>query len=307
MKKLILLHIYIPFLTFLILPLHAFYIDNELGNTIHSDSVKIAWSNAGYFGGVENFIDPVIEYDITSLPSEWVGHSPYNAVNADSNSTDNFYAFSRAIRILDSLFIQAKTLKIPRGKYNIVGTLLLNTNLIIKGAGSGKTTLNFIIPENPNWTPHCLNAFEMIEVDHTGIEDLTIQRYITSGTEDMHDFLLEDGHGGMDNSNNILMRKSDQCWITGVESIEPLRHHVEIDSCNNITISGCYFNDVRIRSGGGFGYGVQFINGSNQCLIENNIDEVRIAPCVYPLKATPMFNWWIGHILYDAINSFAPS
>ncbi len=256
----------------IVFPLHAFYIDNAFGNAIHADSVKTAWSKSGVTDGVENISYTGIEYDITTLPTEWVGHAPYNAVNANANATDNAYAFTRAIRIMDSLSTNMKTLKIPQGTYNITGSLQLPPNIIIKGDGSGQTILNFIVPENPTWTAHCLNAFEMIDIDHTGIEDLTIQRFcLPNGGNDLHQYLIAPSHGGMDNSNNIFIRKSDQCWVTGVESIEPLRHHMEIDSCNNITVSGCYFDSARIRSGGGFGYGVQLLNGANQCLIENNI------------------------------------
>jgi parallel beta-helix repeat protein len=261
--------------------LHAFYIDdhdNQLGS--NSAAIESAWANAGYAGGVENLIDPdpAYIYDISALPDS-LKAIPWYCIDAIPNSPDtsiNTTAFRQLLKALNNpddpyLSHSIKILSIPPGIYNISDSLKLPSNIIIRGDGSEQTILNFIVPENPTMTnSNCLNAFEMIGINNTGIEDLTIKRFcLPNGDHDLHQNLLD--NGGMNNSNNIYIEGSKNCWVTGVESVRPLRHHVELEADSLITVSGCYFNSVRIRSGGGFGYGIQFINGTYQCLIENNI------------------------------------
>ncbi len=70
---------------------------------------------------------------------------------------------------------------------------------------------------------------------------------------------------------NFMFQFAYDCYVRGVESKMPVFQHVTIDNASNIEVSGCYFHEAHDYGTGGHGYGVNIMNGSNECLIENNI------------------------------------
>jgi parallel beta-helix repeat protein len=279
MKKLLFTTGFYLLLIMLVFSLHAeIYIHGELDN----DQVEQDWIAAGYPDGVENIAAPDSSiYYINQLRPFILAYT--GAINAVPNAIDNTQAFNKLLEIFGNPTFTAylKTLIIPAGMYNVTGSLELPTNLIIKGEGSGQTILRFITPQWPSIptnTPHLVNAFNMNGISHTGIEDLTIQRYCTpvlngqfttDGGCYFHDDLLDNNY--MNTGDNICISGSSKCWVTGVESDSPFRHHIVLESSDSTTISGCYFKDVQNRGQGGFGYGVLLTYYSYQCLVENNI------------------------------------
>jgi hypothetical protein len=253
-----------------IYPLHAdIFIHNELNETDHE--IENAWIGAGANApnGVEAIPEPTLIYHV--------------AIISDSSAIYNANVFNQLLQTLnDPANTVMREILIPAGNFSISDSLNLPSNLIIKGEGAGVTVLRFIVPSidySQSGLPsgRTFNAFEMRGVNHTGIEDLTIQRYCTptlittndvtvwtNGDCYFHDQLLNDSN--MNKGDNIYITGTvdpstgiSNChdnWVTGVESDRPLRHHIIIDNSQNITISGCYFNDVQLRGQGGFGYGV---------------------------------------------------
>ncbi|MEA2103049.1 MAG: T9SS type A sorting domain-containing protein [Candidatus Cloacimonadota bacterium] len=154
-------------------------------------------------------------------------------------------------------------IQLPAGTiYQLNLTLTIPSNIILGGnyqfkkdkALEDRTILEFDLGENTK------NCIELIGADNSGVEDLCIKR-IDSGSLPSS----EKGH-------NILIQDCDNCWVSGVESYRPVKHHIDIYNSNHIEVRGCYFHDAQHYGEGGAGYGV-LCNGSSYCLIEDNIFE----------------------------------
>jgi hypothetical protein len=97
-------------------------------------------------------------------------------------------------------------------------------------------------------------------IKNVGIENLTIQRIGNQeATQDQYEL-----------GNNIIMRYAVNCWIKGVVLNNTCRHHIVVDKCSHIKISGSYILNSVSKSTNSYGYGV-LLEGSTNCLIENNI------------------------------------
>jgi len=84
--------------------------------------------------------------------------------------------------------------------------------------------------------------------------------------------IIRNESGAYDNvANNIDFRYAVNCWVKGVESYKTCTHHVNASYSSHLEISGCYFNDANDHGDGGRGYGVELVNSTSYCLIENNI------------------------------------
>jgi len=97
-------------------------------------------------------------------------------------------------------------------------------------------------------------------ITNAGVEDVWIQRI----DEGIGNEIGQEGH-------NICFDNAEDCWVIGVESQNPVKHHIDISESNNIEIFGCYFHHAQFNGEGGFGYGVIIENNSHHCLVENNV------------------------------------
>ncbi len=72
------------------------------------------------------------------------------------------------------------------------------------------------------------------------------------------------------NQGNIRIMRAVNCWIEGVESVKAAFNHFQIEFSSNIEVKGCYIRDG-FSFDGGLGYGINLMNGTGECLVENNI------------------------------------
>lgn len=72
------------------------------------------------------------------------------------------------------------------------------------------------------------------------------------------------------NQGNIRIMRAVNCWIEGVESVKAAFNHFQVELSSNIEIKGCHIRDGHNFSGG-LGYGINLMNGTGECLVENNI------------------------------------
>ena len=135
----------------------------------------------------------------------------------------------------------------PGGTYRITSVLSLPSNTVIKGSGADISILYF------DHYDHAL----MINSENvnTGIEDIKLTR------------LADEQH----QKYYIIINGVNNCWIRGVESYLGNSHHISLNECHNIEISGCYINECTNYGGGGNGYGIALANETHSSLIENNV------------------------------------
>jgi hypothetical protein len=170
----------------------------------------------------------------------------------------------------------------PPGEYEFDETIEINRdNVVFKGEGAEVTTLHFVmdydyyhylftVPE-----PYSVNKWRYLNCftvssnhSYIGFEDFKLTR------TDNQIYHEETNPASMVNyaGNNFLISGSSYIWISGIHSYHAPRHHISISSgSDHIEVRGCYINKSIHRSGGGNGYGVTINNGSNKCLVENNI------------------------------------
>ncbi|MCF7911064.1 MAG: hypothetical protein K9M99_00925 [Candidatus Cloacimonetes bacterium] len=171
------------------------------------------------------------------------------------------------------------------GEYEINSHLTMYSNIILSGNHmfrrdvdrTERTILKFDITEvgpPPDYEPHntfnCIHVKtyevniynEPIKIYNVGIEDLLIER-IDEGSSNHNEKSYE--------GNNIEFDYAENCWVYGVESINPIKHHIHIGESNNISVKGCYLHGAQFHGEGGYGYGVIAEYGSTHCLVENNI------------------------------------
>ncbi len=95
----------------------------------------------------------------------------------------------------------------------------------------------------------------LFPVSNTGIECLKLIRVESKAM-----------HG-----KTISFSEAINCWVTGVESSKGQDQHIAIKTSSHITISGCYFHDAYSYDGGGNGYGVQLMQHTSDCKVENSV------------------------------------
>ena len=203
------------------------------------DAMCDEWQQAGY----DNNQSPIP--DLSTLPTQTVSSASDLRLKIGQNDPN----------VLSVIVLSP-------GFYSFTSPLELPSNFILKGnhmyrsdrVDDNRTVLNFNLPTSTD------NCILISNKNNVGIEDLVIKRTngYCNGLEN------QQGH-------NICFDQSNNCWVIGVESRYPLKHHVDIHRSNNIEIEGCFLNDTRSQEDGGFGYGVLCEGGSHHCLIENNI------------------------------------
>ena len=93
-----------------------------------------------------------------------------------------------------------------------------------------------------------------------GVENLNIERLDTTTGQ----------------KSNIFMNNVTNCWVKCIESDHCNYAHIEIRSCTNIEVSGCYFHDAFDYGDGGKAYGVLVQFASGECLVtENQFNTLR--------------------------------
>lgn len=75
---------------------------------------------------------------------------------------------------------------------------------------------------------------------------------------------------GNTNQGNIRFLRAVNCWVEGVESVKAAFNHIVAEYSSNIEIKGCYIRGLH-NDGPGLGYGINIMNGTGECLVENNI------------------------------------
>ncbi len=221
------------------------------------DSLSEEWQQAGIIGGVlpEADMELTIDnsYDINYVISNLgVNGSPYENYVP---SSDNI------IRI-----------ELTAGEYLLNNSIILRSYVILSGNHqfrrdedrSERTILNFDITGIEHNKKNCIvvEGTDIEPITHVGVEDILINR-IDSGSSNHN----EDNHQG----DNINFTNAENCWVYGVESRDPIKHHIHIGKSNHIEIAGCYFHDAQFQGEGGYGYGIIIEYGSTHCLAENNI------------------------------------
>ena len=256
-----------------------------------NDNRKGDWLNAGFmrFWDDEDFVITkyinILDYD--------------GANNTGSWDNDNVQAINNAIEDRDLNEDGFTMIYFPEGSYNFASSIEINyeddfgviKNIVLIGEGSAKTRFYFdfsgqsgdcieIIgewnnssclletddqfgdPDNQDINGHyqIINPFgdNSNPVMNIGIEDLFIHR--------IDDQPMNGNYQGM----HIRYKFAKNCWISGVNSWEPPRHHVYITNSENIEIRGCYFHNAKQYGEGGEGYGIQVGYYTRKCLIEDN-------------------------------------
>lgn len=114
---------------------------------------------------------------------------------------------------------------------------------------------DYIDSVDPNYS---LKVAQVRPVHNIGIEDLTVS-------------CNPDGKASEPGKGIIFkFEHAVNCWVKGVESHHPSRHHLSATRCSHLEISGCYFHHAVEYCGGGYGYGVSMYGSTTHCLIENN-------------------------------------
>lgn len=159
------------------------------------------------------------------------------------------------------------TFVFPAGTYVFNSPIEIQnkSSIIIRGAGSDKTTFIFNCPCDypiilPPF-PEC-SFGDLIHIKSSngcGIENLKVTKV---------------GYP-RDNANNILLEQCTGCWVFGVESFKPMMFHIEISGGSHNTIKGCYVHDAEYTGqhtmSHTHGYGINVSNYANHCVIEDNI------------------------------------
>jgi len=211
------------------------------------DSLSYEWQVAGYDGGTGNIPEAQEIFNVTDY-----GALPDDGED-DSNDIQDAIDDAAATGVITQVYF-------PEGIYDIYNTLELESNVILQGnyqfkkdKSEYRSILKFDIGDNTE------NCIKVSGKTNAGIEDLWIKR-IDIGS-------LPSGQQG----HNILFENATNCWVIGVESYKPVKHHIDISESNNIEVRGCFFNDAQHHGDGGAGYGVCIEEDSHHCLVENNI------------------------------------
>lgn len=210
------------------------------------------WVQAGYVGDIPNDYEAEQFIDVTS--------SPYFAIPDDG--IDDTSAFIGAINASDENILTL--IDIPAGTYNINQSLIFdgddylnNHNLFLNGAGSEETIL--IFDQANDVISHCIN---LVGAENVGIEDLTISNAdIFTSNLWAHNIMIA----------SSADTPSSNCWVIGVESENPINHHIEINNSNHIEVTGNYFHDAQAFGENGQGYGIIIQDVAEYNLVENNI------------------------------------
>jgi hypothetical protein len=220
------------------------------------DSISEEWQQAGINELPEADMELTIDnsYDINSVIEELgvIG----GIYEAYLPSSDNI------IRI-----------RLVEGEYSLNENLILRSYVILSGNymferdgdRDERTVLNFNITGTNHNLKNCIEVHgenNQYMITTVGIEDIWINR-LDSGSSNH----VEESHQG----NNISFSYAENCWVYGVESHEPIKHHIQIGMSNHIEVFGCYLYEAQFHGEGGYGYGVAIDYGSTHCLIENNI------------------------------------
>ncbi|MBC8525263.1 MAG: right-handed parallel beta-helix repeat-containing protein [Candidatus Cloacimonetes bacterium] len=266
-------------LSYIIIILAVLFTTNlygQIGNIIpdsrlpyEDDGTTLSWTLAGYEGNI-----PYAEETID------VTQPPYNA--AGDGVTDDTDAIRLAIAATDTSIISE--ILFPEGTYLIKAmfpeegaALYLPKNIILKGAGSDSTKLKFLIGGDghdpaTNYIPHCIkiSGTSSNKIENVGIEDLTIKRYNEVLNTQIYLWFTDNTFTDKVKGSNIVISNAENCWVIGVESDNPLKHHISISNSNNIEVTGCYIHDPQFTCGMGYGYGI-CVSNSSYSLVENNI------------------------------------
>lgn len=89
---------------------------------------------------------------------------------------------------------------------------------------------------------------------------------VNSGIEYLHIYRVDnnDVHG-------VTFERAYNCWMRGVEVNNVRKSTVQVMYSYRVEIRDSYFHDATDFSGGGHGYGIELMNRSSNCLVENNI------------------------------------
>ncbi len=201
---------------------------------------------------------------------------PVNFVDYPFNTTNTEEDIRSALLVSGNSSAIRRVILSP-GEYLFTDELVLADYVVLRGNhmfkdgenNANRTVLRFDMA-NTN------NCIEIKGVEAKPNQTPPVQEHIlvSSGIEDIVIERLDSTHSdGLDSQqgHNILIQKASNCWVVGVESRNPVKHHIDISKSEHIEVTGCYFKGAQDVGAGGFGYGVITENASQHCLIENNI------------------------------------
>jgi hypothetical protein len=224
------------------------------------------WDTAGYSATqryIPRFSDSI---DVTTLGLHGDGNSGGN---------DNSLLLNTAItnRTNPATFI------FPAGKYIFNNQIKISgkNSIVLRGAGSDKTTFEFHCPltanptENPSIVPCSFGHLIYLSSSRScGIENLKVTKVNYPN----------------DGADNIMLAADTGCWVYGVESFKPMMFHIEISGGTHNVVRGCYVQDADYTGEHGIyydenghpitptlhthGYGINVCGGATACLVEDN-------------------------------------
>jgi len=255
----------------------AFVIDSEFNNTSEpADTVYTRWASAGSNAD----IDSVLCINVTAIPDSMtylqlgvyvpIPDAQSGEENDNSSIINGLINWIKGRVWHQSIHAQ---IYIPAGTYHFRDQIVLASNISLKGDGSDKTELIFLIDADPSSTNMTVSDCKKDAILVMGEGELPNQLISKAGIEDLkiirddggrpHDDIKEDVGGYVLFNgvraywgNNIAIRRATDCWVKGVESENTFRNHVTMEYATNNTISGVYFHDANNYGDGGFGYGV---------------------------------------------------
>jgi hypothetical protein len=159
-------------------------------------------------------------------------------------------------------------------KYTFLNPINLKSNIIIKGECASK--VNSFVPLSQFYFDLGANdikfssCFKINGCKNVGFQDFYVHQELR-----ITDNAWNNTSFGLSDYKNYTFKFSntEDCFIQGVYSQYTQSHHIQIVNSKYMTIFGNYFwgaNDYS-NTGYGRGYGIQLNNGSQYCLIENNI------------------------------------
>lgn len=259
------------------------------------DSLIPQWKTAGYFDYTtgERVPIPIILNDqIINITNHNFSQFSQTYPN---DGLDDLEAIQLAINHVTT-FEELWAIYLPEGEYNFSNTIEMKSNVVLMGEGSELTLLNFDMTDTGDIEPYRTNLISFIgtetdSISNSGVEDLKLHRSdyfpLTQPLIDMAEYQIPHlippnltmtvfefynmSDIETDEGNNIYYRYSNNCWVIGVESYKPFKQHVVVHQSKHIEIRGSYFHDAYLFGNGSYGYGVEFIHGSEYNLAENNI------------------------------------
>lgn len=88
----------------------------------------------------------------------------------------------------------------------------------------------------------------------------------------------------------LHIKRSQNVYVRNVESFNPTGHHVMVAYSHRVVVENCFFDEAKVKGGGGYGYGANIRDLTTLCKVENCVlkdlrhflsTEVGASYCIY--------------------------